>query len=110
MYWSGSASIASNNLVLIAGQTPPHAVGAFRCGRQEIQQPLGNGWSCIGGTVLRLPYVRADVHGEAVQQVDYSSIPVSPGQTRDFQFIYRDSAGGGSGFNLSNGLRVVFCP
>jgi hypothetical protein len=54
--------------------------------------------------------LRADAHGEAVQHVDYSLISVSPAQTRDFQFIYRDAAGGGSGFNLSNGLRVVFCP
>jgi hypothetical protein len=60
--------------------------------------------------VVRLPFVRTDVHGEAEQQVDYSLISVSPGQTRDFQFIFRDAAGVGSGFNLSDGLRVVFCP
>jgi glucose/arabinose dehydrogenase len=110
MYWSGSASIARDELVLIAAQAPPRAAGRFLCGTQEIQQPLGNGWRCVGGNVVRLPYLRADAHGEAAQQLDYSLISVSPAQTRDFQFIYRDSAGGGSGFNLSNGLRVVFCP
>lgn len=110
MRWCGSTSIASNDLVLVAVQAPRRTMGAFRCGRQEIHQPFGNGWNCIGGTVLWSPYLRTDVHGEAVQQVDYSVISVGPGQTRDFQFIHRDPSAGGSGFNLSDGLRVVFCP
>jgi hypothetical protein len=110
MFWSGSASISNDDLVLVAGQTPPHSMGALRVGTQEIQQPFGNGWSCVGGTVVQMPYLRTDAYGEAIQRLDYSLLSVGPGQTRDFQFIYRDAAAGGSGFNLSNGLRVVFCP
>lgn len=110
MFWSGSASIASNDLVLVAGHAPRRVSGAFLCGTQEIQQPFGNGWICVGGHVVRPPFVQTDAHGEAVQRVDYSLISVSPGRTRDFQYIYRDTAAGGAGFNMSNALRVVFCP
>jgi hypothetical protein len=107
---TGSASISNSELVLLSNDAPAHTMGAFRCGTQEIQVPFGNGWSCVAGTVVRLPFLQTDVHGQARQQLDYTWIQVSPGQTRDFQFLYRDAAGGGSRFNLSDGLRVVFCP
>ena len=32
------------------------------------------------------------------------------GQSQGFQFWYRDPAFGGAGFNLSDGLRVTWCP
>jgi hypothetical protein len=107
---TGSASISNAELVLIAEQAPPLTMGAFFCGTQEIHVPFGNGWNCVGGNVVRLPFLQTDVHGDAAQHLDYSLISVSPGQTRDFQFSYRDAAAGGAGFNLSDGLRVVFCP
>jgi hypothetical protein len=107
---TGSASVSTPELVLVSESAPTHTLEAFRCGTQEVQVPFGNGWSCVGGSVVRLPFLSTDDHGRAAQHLDYSWISVSPGQTRDFQFIYRDSAGGGSGFNLSDGLRVVFCP
>jgi hypothetical protein len=42
----------------------------------------------------------------------FSSGPgaVTSGDERNFQFWYRDPAGGPSGFNLSDGLQVNFCP
>jgi len=107
---TGSASISAAELVLLANDAPAHMIGSFLCGTQEIQVPFGNGWSCVGGSVVRLPTLRTDDYGHARQPLDYALIPVSPGQTRDFQFNYRDSAAGGSGFNSSDGLRVLFCP
>jgi len=32
------------------------------------------------------------------------------GDTKFFQFWYRNPAGGGAGFNLSDSLAVPFCP
>jgi glucose/arabinose dehydrogenase len=107
---TGSASIVEAELVLRADGAPARTIGAFLCGTQEIQVPFGNGWSCVGGNVVRLATLRTDAYGAARQPLDFTSIQVTPGQTRDFQFNYRDSAAGGSGFNFSDGLRVVFCP
>ena len=35
---------------------------------------------------------------------------VAVGETWNFQFLYRDLAGGGALFNLTDGLGVTFCP
>ena len=35
---------------------------------------------------------------------------IQPADTRYFQLWYRDPLGGLSGFNLSNGLEITFCP
>jgi hypothetical protein len=35
---------------------------------------------------------------------------IQPADTRYFQIWYRDPTGGSSGFNLSNGLEITFCP
>ncbi len=107
---TGSASIAGTELVLLAEQAPPGVLCSFLCGTQEIQVPFGNGWSCVAGNVIRFPYLDTDAQGRAAQPLDYSAISVTPGQTRDFQFSYRDPAAGGAQFNQSDALRVVFCP
>ena len=35
---------------------------------------------------------------------------VNLGDRKYYQFWYRDPAGGGAGFNLSDGLSATFCP
>ena len=35
---------------------------------------------------------------------------IQAGDVRFFQFWYRNTAAGGAGFNLSDGIRVTFCP
>ena len=35
---------------------------------------------------------------------------ITAGSTWNFQFWYRDPQGGPNGFNLSDGMRVTFCP
>jgi hypothetical protein len=49
-----------------------------------------------------------------VRQVNFTAAPAAgvlvPGSTWRFQLWYRNPAGGGAGYNLSNGLRVRFCP
>ena len=64
------------------------------------------------------PVVRTNAAGRGSFPLDYSLPPVgsgagqiTPASTWNFQFWFRDPMGpGGSGFNLSNGLGVTFCP
>jgi hypothetical protein len=114
MGWSGSQSISSNDLVLIASSAPPNSSGLIYFGTNAIQIPFGNGFRCVGGTVVRLPVMQINSFGDAVQPIDLAHLPqgqtVAPGDQRLFQFWYRNPAAGGAGFNLSDGLSVRFCP
>ena len=106
---TGSASIASPELELVADGAPSHVTGVFYCGAREVQVALGNGWRCVAGPIRRFPALTTDPQGSAAIAIAPAGLQVAPGETRDFQFYYRD-ASTGAGFNLSDGLRVVFCP
>jgi hypothetical protein len=66
------------------------------------------------GSIFRFPITQTNLFGDATQTVNLQSLPggaiIQPGDTRFFQFWFRDIPGGGSGTNLSNTLRVQFCP
>jgi hypothetical protein len=108
--WSGSTSVASAAFALEVTDCPPHALGVFFHGPWETQVPFGNGYGCIAGSLVRLPPVAVDGQGGAIQAFDAQSAGIKPVETRLFQFHYRDPAGGGELFNLSDALRVEFCP
>jgi hypothetical protein len=112
MQYQGTSNISNNDLELIAVGVPPNAAGIFFYGANAIQQPFGNGFRCVGGTVFRLPLVNADFLGDAHYLLNYNAVPapISAGDLWRFQFWYRNPAGGGAGFNLSDGLAVSFCP
>lgn len=88
----------------------------FHYGPQAARLPFGNGWRCVNGG-FRLPQVGpADANGHLSQLVDFSAPPevagpgkIAPGSTWYFQCWYRDN-GVGAGFDLTDGLRVVFYP
>jgi len=119
---SGSTSLVANDLVLSAGPVPAGQPGIFFYGQSETQVPFGNGFRCIGtsgpGTIFRLyPFVTPDVLGDLIYPVDNQVVPggapgaqLTAGATWKFQAWYRDSAAGGAGFNLSDGLSIVFIP
>ena len=113
----GSTSLSINDLALTATGAPPGQNGIFYYGSQPAQNPFGNGFGCIGGppVVRLLPVVTIDPSGAAMRALDFTAPPLSsgPGQvltgsTWRFQFWYRDTAGGGSGFNLPDGLEATF--
>jgi hypothetical protein len=62
--------------------------------------------------LVRLPVTQTDVLGLAAWPLDLVAPPVSgqitAGSTWNFQFWYRDPAGGGSAFNLSSAVEVTF--
>ncbi len=109
----GSNRIAQNDLLLVTTGVPPNSFGLYFYGQNPAFTAFGNGTRCIGNPVFRLPIVQANVFGESDFAVDYGALPgagISAGETWNFQYWYRNPAGGGAGFNLSDGLRIQFCP
>jgi hypothetical protein len=90
--------------------------GLFYFGPDEPQVPFGNGFRCVGGgpgEVFRVfPFVAADAAGSLRASLDLPSLPgtISPGSTWKFQAWFRDPAGGGQGFDLSDGISIDFTP
>ncbi len=115
--WSGSTSVAANDLVLMASGCPANQFGIYIYADAEQQLPLGDGFLCIGGgnALVRLnTALQIDTSGQANLSADLTSFPfnagpgeIQAGSTWSFQFWFRDP-GGVSGFNLSDGLRVPF--
>jgi len=110
---SGSVSVSANSLTLSASPVPAEP-GVFFYGPSQIQVPFGNGFRCVGGSVVRLPITFA-TGGALTRPLDLTqlpagSVPIAAGSTWNFQAWFRDPAAGGWGFNLSDGLEIVFAP
>ncbi|MBL8861826.1 MAG: FG-GAP repeat protein [Planctomycetes bacterium] len=108
---TGTVSISANNFGLLCTGLPPNTSALFYFGQTEIQQPFGNGFRCVGGSVFRLGIQQASPGGTIARNLDFPTAPgaLGPGSTAKFQCWYRNPAAGGAGFNLSNGLSATFC-
>jgi len=115
---SGSSSVASNDVTLSAGPGPANEPGIFYYGPNALSGiTFGNGFRCVGGaagTVVKIfPVVMADASGlmsTTLDNTDPLHAQIVPGATLHFQAWFRDPAGGGVGFDTSNGLSVTFVP
>lgn len=118
---SGSTSISANNFDLYVFGAVPGAFGLYYYGGAQTNAVFGDGFRCVGAGssgIYRLnPPQTISVFGDMPRPVDFNAAPmnagggmISEGDTRYFQFWYRDTAAGGAGFNLSDGLAVIFCP
>ena len=112
---AGSASVTVNDLVLICDGLPHNQFGIFYYGPNQIIAPFGNGLRCVGGSTHRLPIRNSGATGSLSYALDYSStvdapIPPSPGSVWHIQCWYRDPAGGGSSYSLSDGYSIQFLP
>ena len=117
----GSSSVSANDLTLVATGAAVDSSGLFVYGSVPAEEPFGDGLRCVGTSptgVFRLsPTLFTDQNGTATRIVDLSSgAPaagngqITPGSTWYFQFWYRDLAAGGTGFNTTDGLEIIFCP
>ncbi len=109
---SGSASVMSANLALTSTPTP-NTPGIFCHAREPTQVPFGNSYLCLQGDIRRGTIVVAS--GNLASYLYDGSDPkhdLAPfvGATRHFQHWFRDPAGGGAGFNLSDALAVRILP
>jgi hypothetical protein len=110
----GSVRVSSNDFALFAKNCPVFETGIFLQANAQNSLPFGGGTLCVGGTVQRLGAV-STLGGFTSLTLDMTNVgspagQITPGSTWHFQFWYRDTAGGGAGFNLSNGLSATFCP
>ena len=117
---AGSASVSAADLVLQAASCPLNQFGLFYYGQAQLSLPFGNGLRCVGGGghgIYRFAPVQTDGFGFVSMPVDFGTPPAGSGPGAllaygnwNFQFWYRDPAGGGAQFNLSDALNVLFCP
>ncbi len=121
LLWTGSQSVAQNNFSIGVQSSAPSQFGIFYYGSTQVQVPFGDGFRCVGGgasgTFRFSPAQQSDIFGDLSRFVDMTQSPagagagqIHAGSTWNFQYWYRDPAAGGTGFNLSNGLSVPFCP
>lgn len=110
----GSLSLAANALTLRASGCPPRAPGIFVTGELATELPFGAGTLCVGSaggppTVLFEP-VRASSAGLAQIRLESTTLGFLALRPTRVQFLYRDRADGGFGFNASDALELVLCP
>lgn len=110
---SGSASLSSNDLVLAATRVPLHASGIFFYGTDDAYYPLGDGFVCVGGQVGRLSSAPTGPFGFPELPLDLNEMPthvppIQAGESRSFQYWFRDIPAGMAGFNYSNAAEVTF--
>ncbi len=111
----GSAGVAADDLSFEATRLVPGQPALLFAGVNPVAQgagvSFGDGLRCAGGSLVRLGVAVPDALGTAAWGPGLGAAAGwAPGETRYFQAWYRDPQGGpcGSGFNLSNGLRVDF--
>ena len=103
--------------VLSVAAASAHSTSTGGGGHQAARIFSAFSFGAAGDVVRVLPPVFADASGKLQTTVDNTSAliagsaaPIVAGATLNFQAWYRDPAGGPSGFNLSDGLGITFCP
>ena len=111
----GVPTIGTDALTLTVAQSTPSQPGLFFQGVNAINNgngvAFGDGLRCAGQNVIRLEIKVADSNGDAATTVDIATEGgVAPGDTRHYQFWYRDPALSPCGtlFNLSNGWTITW--
>jgi hypothetical protein len=94
---------------IFAGPIPAGGLGIFFVGENATQSPFGNGFLCVQPPVVRLGVAQASPIGFADKVIHPGNLGFEPFDQSRFQYWYRNPAGGGAQFNLSDGLLVSWC-
>ena len=105
----GSTSVTDNHVVLRCQNLPLNQFGVFFFGQSQNQNSFGNGTLCVSQPIIRLGNKGIDDEGTVCHDLDieFQGMIVA-GSQQYFQFWYRDPQGGGSFFNLSDGVQITF--
>ena len=112
----GYPSLSSNDLSLRAYPLPDGQFGIFFTGvsQQSPSVPFGNGYRCVRTLGLQRLNPAVQIQSwEANRALDLNAAPLNTlqaGDTRYFQFWYRDPSAGGAAFNLTDGLELTLWP
>jgi len=112
---TGSPSLSVNAFSVDANGLPPGEFGIFFYGPFQVQLAFGDGVRCVGGPPLQRldPPIGSDPGGNVFRALNFDVFPLNSftaGDSTNFQFWFRDSQAMASGFNLTTGLAVEFCP
>ena len=114
----GAASVANDSLQLHVSGAAHSVVGLFFGGTAQSNagagQTFGDGLLCAVGTIKRLEIAPTNPGGGATSILGISALDgAQSGQTRYYQYWFRDPGGGapcGSGFNTSQALAIDWQP
>jgi hypothetical protein len=115
--YQGTGNIPANHFALTLSDGPPSQFAHFFYGTGEVTFPLAQGALCVstdGNGYRRLyPAMLIDPTGSLLRPLDFPSLQnqyaITAGSTWKFQCWYRDSVGGQSVSNFSDGLSMTFC-
>ena len=121
---TGSSFLVANQMTLTAEALPLNSAAFFVVSRQQgfAAQPGGSqGNLCLGGTIGRYvgpgQVMNSGATGIVSLPIDLTSIPTPngpvaavPGDTWSFQGWYRDSVGGASTSNFTDGVTLTLQP
>ena len=113
MWTAGTDIVANHDLVLHVSQSRPNKFGMFVQGVNFITVPFKDGILCMGNPTERLGQVLLDMTGSATSMgIDIATEGnVSAGDTRYYQFWFRDGNGlsvCGENSNLTNGYTIMW--
>ena len=110
---TGLPSVVLNELTLQVQGAGVQKFGLFFNGVAPQSIFAGEGVLCVSGPKRIYPLLVTDATGATSLSLDLTGAPfegsVQAGDTRYFQFWFRDPLGGPAGFNFSDGLEVEFC-
>ncbi|MFT7668397.1 MAG: hypothetical protein ACI8X5_001089 [Planctomycetota bacterium] len=109
-----SSSVSADTLTFNAEGLIPGAPALLFSGSSQLAAGVsfGDGLRCVGGTIVRMQVATPSASGQASWgPLLGQSYGFGAGSSLNFQVWFRDTAGScGSGFNLSNGLSLLFTP
>jgi hypothetical protein len=117
---TGSTGVTADDLVLTVESVQGHSFGMIYMGPDEASIPFGDGLRVVQpgppGGFCRFPVHLSDSSGSYAEgpgivetSENFGCGPIQAGERWNFQGYYRDAGGPcGSGFNLTNGVSVLF--
>jgi FG-GAP repeat protein len=110
IYSFGSDYASDDFLVLMAVSARPNMPGLFLQGASQIATPFKDGLLCVGTPTERLQVVFTDADGTAISTASIvTEGNVSAGDTRYYQYWFRDAGGVspcGNGSNFTNAMEI----